>query len=264
MKWGTSLSLLLECGARLGLVSVFVEPFVPVSGMSGLFLCFGRVHVLFTVPSTRCSHRSGRPGGGAFQHNLLSHSGRDTTGGNALTSYVTLTLLLISRSTVHSFSSSSCDIHIFAILPLAAAVYIFVEMNPAPAQVPQQTARPLADLLTTVARFLTRRQPHNAPSFHTAWTIQQIVNEEYRILEVLDYELATHTSAWIEVFERRLCLWRQRLQQSRRPACSLTVRKLLMKCTFGTSPSPQDPATLGHQRGSSPARSGFVFNWQSA
>ena len=46
-----------------------------------------------------------------------------------------------------------------------------------------------------------RHQLHNAPSLHTAWTIQQIVTEEYRILEVLNFELATHTpAAWIEVF----------------------------------------------------------------
>ena len=114
-------------------------------------------------PSTRCSHWSERPTGGAFQRNLLSHCGKDTTGGKALTSFVTLLLLLISRSTVHSFSLQLLDlsdrwseredtkIHIFGVLPLAAAVYIFVKMNPAPAQGPQQTARPLADLLTTIA-----------------------------------------------------------------------------------------------------------------
>ena len=57
-------------------------------------------------PSTRCSHSSGRPTGGAFQQNSFSQHCRGTTGGNALTSYVTLPLLLIFFSTVHSFALS--------------------------------------------------------------------------------------------------------------------------------------------------------------
>ena len=92
-------------------------------------------------------------------------------------------------------------------------------MNPAPVQGLQQTARPLAGLLAAIARLFARRHPDPAPSLHTGWTIQQIVTEEYRILDVLNYELSTHTpAAWIEVFEQRFSLWRQQqCQQSRRP-----------------------------------------------
>ena len=87
------------------------------------------------------------------------------------------------------------NIHIFDVLSLSATVCIFVKMNPVPAQGPQQTARPLADLPAAIAKLFSRRQPDSAPSLHTRWTIQQVVTEEYRLLEVFNYELATHTPA---------------------------------------------------------------------
>ena len=76
------------------------------------------------------------------------------------------------------------------------------------------------------------------PSLHTGWTIQQMVTEEFRILEVFNYELATHTpAAWIEVFEQRLSLWcQQQSEQSRRLHIALVpVRMLLLERTFKTS-----------------------------
>ena len=77
-------------------------------------------------------------------------------------------------------------------------------MIPAPAPDPQQPARPVIDLLTASARLLARRQLHDTPSLHTTGRILQIVTAEYRILEVLNHELATHTpAAWIEVFKQR-------------------------------------------------------------
>ena len=79
----------------------------------------------------------------------------------------------------------------FSMSSLWLPVYILVEMNPAPTPDLQQPARPLAYLLKVIARLLARRQP----SLHSAWTIQQIVTEEHRILEVLNLELATHTPA---------------------------------------------------------------------
>ena len=96
-----------------------------------------------------------------------------------------------------------------------------------------------------------------------------------RILEVLNYELATHTpAAWIEVFEQCLSLWcQQQFQQSQRPLLSLVPPSLLahgaqviVKRTFGTSPSPwtPDPVTWELQRGSSLVRSGCVSNWQES
>ena len=110
------------------------------------------------------------------------------------------------------------DIHIFDVLPLAAAVYIFLKTDPRRAQDPRHT-RTIADLLAAIARLLARRQLHNAPSLQTAWTIQQILCAEYHILEVFEYELITPTqAALIEVFERRLSLWEgQQIQQPCHP-----------------------------------------------
>ena len=53
-------------------------------------------------------------------------------------------------------------------------------------------------------------------------TIQQFITEEYRILEVLNYEVTTPMpAAWIEVFERRLSLGQElQLQQPYPPACA--------------------------------------------
>ena len=142
--------------------------------------------------STKCLHLSGRPAGGASQRNLFSQHCRGTADGN-LAATVDLpphsalfSLQLLDLA--HRWSErEDNDIHIFDVLPLAATAYIPPD--------PQQPARPLADLLTAIARLLARRQPHNAPLLHTAWTIQQIVTEEYRILGVINYELPTHTPA---------------------------------------------------------------------
>ena len=121
-----------------------------------------------------------------------------------------------------------------------------------------------------MARLLARRQPHNAPSLHTAWTIQQIVAEDYRILEVLNYELATQTpAAWIEVFQRRLPCGvssnfsiRNARSSLVPPGGLLMVRKVLLKHAFGTSPEPRTPGpvTWELRLGLSPVRSGSVSN----
>ena len=208
-----------------------------------LFRCF-RVTWSLTVsskmtgcpgwPSTRCLHWSGRPTVGAFQRNFLSHSGRSTTG-ESHSALFPLQLLDLA----HRWSERQDNhIHIFDVLSLAARIYILVKMDPAPAQGPQQTARPTADLFAAIARLFARRQPDSAPSLHTGWTIQQIVTEEYRILEVPNYELATHTpAAWTDVCEQRQvetpAPFRWYL-----PTCLLTVCTLLLKRTFGTSPLP--------------------------
>ena len=102
------------------------------------------------------------------------------------------------------------DIHIFDVLPLAAAVYIFIKTDPGRAQVPRHTG-PLADLLAAIAGLLARRQRHNAP-------IQQITRAEFHILGGLNNELATPTPvAWTKIFERRQLLWGEQ-------PYSLTVR----------------------------------------
>ena len=101
------------------------------------------------------------------------------------------------------------DIHVFDILPLAAAVCRLIETDPGWASEPRYP-RPLPELLAAIAGLLARRQPHNAPKLRTAWTIQQVTRAEFHILEVLNYELGTLTpAAWIDIFGRRLSLWEQ-------------------------------------------------------
>ena len=97
------------------------------------------------------------------------------------------------------------------------------------------------DLLAAIARLLARHQPHNAPSLHTAWTIQQVRRAEFHILEVLNYELATPTpAAWIEIFERRLSLCDEQqllLPQHPNHQRRLTVRISLQTLMFRSTPS---------------------------
>ena len=113
------------------------------------------------------------------------------------------------------------DIDINDVHLLAAAVCIHIELHsarfpdPAPFQLPnpQQPARSLTHLLTAVAALLARRQPHSAPVLHSAWTVQQVITEECRILESVHFELGTPTpAAWIQILEKRLSLWCQQCQ----------------------------------------------------
>ena len=68
---------------------------------------------------------------------------------------------------------------------------------------------PIPELLAATAQLLARRQPHNAPTLHTAWTIQQVARAEFH-LEILNSELATPTpAAWIDIFGRRPSLWEE-------------------------------------------------------
>ena len=106
---------------------------------------------------------------------------RDTT----LTFCATSPQQLICRPTVHSFPSNFLDLgHRWFeredndVLPLAATVCTHIKLNsalapdPDPFPDPQQPARPLADFADGHRQTPARRQPHNAPSLHTAWTIQ--------------------------------------------------------------------------------------------
>ena len=61
---------------------------------------------------------------------------------------------------------------------------------------PRQPARSLADLRTTLAAILGRRQPHNVPPLHTAQAVHEGVTEEYRILESVNCEFVTYTPAY--------------------------------------------------------------------
>ena len=141
------------------------------------------------------------------------------------------------------------DIHTFDVLPLAASVYIHIKLHsalcrdPNPLPDPHQPARPLADLLGAIAGLHARREPHNAPLLHTAWTNQRIVTEEYRIQQTVNCELGTYTpEAWIEVFKQRLSLWCQQQQPRGSPVgspqmCLLVAPKTLLTCMVATSHS---------------------------
>ena len=105
---------------------------------------------------------------------------------------------------------------------LAAAAYIRIELHsaryldPASFQLPdpRQLACSLTDILTTLAALLGRRQPHNVPPLHAAQAVHEVVAEEYRILESVNYELVTYTPAdWVCLFEARFLLRVQHLRQ---------------------------------------------------
>ena len=69
-------------------------------------------------------------------------------------------------------------------------------------------------ILTTLAAVLGRRQPHNVPPLHTAQAVHEVVAEEYRILESVNYEVVTYTLAgWVCLFEARFSLRVQHLRQ---------------------------------------------------
>ena len=77
--------------------------------------------------------------------------------------------------------------------------------DPAPFQLPDPR---------TLAPILGRRQPHNVSPLHTAQAVHEVVAEEYRILESVNYELVTCTPAdWVCLFEARFSLRVQHLRQ---------------------------------------------------
>ena len=107
------------------------------------------------------------------------------------------------------------DIDINDVHSLAALVYIHIKLysarypDPALFQLPdpRQPARSLTDFLTAVAALLAWRQPHNAPLLHSARTVHEVIAEENRILQSVNYELGTHTPGeWVKIFEVRFSL----------------------------------------------------------
>ena len=115
------------------------------------------------------------------------------------------------------------------ILALAAALYMFIKLNPLPQQ---RYPRTLPDLLTAGAELLTRHQPDDLPVLHNTRTSQQVTHVEFRVLEVLGFELAALTpAAWVEVFSRRFPLWEQQLLlQQLRWFCSQSGRRRSLVC----------------------------------
>ena len=64
-----------------------------------------------------------------------------------------------------------------------------------------------------LAAILGRRQPHHVPPLHSAQAVHEVVAEEYRILESVNYELVTYTPAdRVKLFEVRISLRAPQLQ----------------------------------------------------
>ena len=103
--------------------------------------------------------------------------------------------------------------------------------DPAPFQLPdpRQPARSPTDIFTALAATQDRRQPRNVPPQHTAQAVHEVVVEEYRSLDPVNYELATYTPAdWVRLFETRFSLsvehLRQRFPQGTGSLLSLLAR----------------------------------------
>ena len=93
---------------------------------------------------------------------------------------------------------------------------------------PRQPARSLNDLLTALAAVLGRRQPRNVPPLHTAQAVRDVVAEECRILDSVNYELAPCSPDLVCLFETRFSLsvehLRQRFPQGTGSLLSLLAR----------------------------------------
>ena len=180
---------------------------------------------------TKCLHWRWRHIGAAFQRNRLSQHCTDTIDARLSFCGISPLQLAASRCALLPATSGSdaqgwteradTDIDINDIQPLAVAGSIHTKLQsercpgPAPFQLPDplQPACSLTDLLTAVATLVAKRQPHSAPLLHSAWTVQQVITEECRILELFHYKLGTPTpAAWI-VLETRHSLWCQQCQQ---------------------------------------------------
>ena len=171
-----------------------------------------------------CLHLHGQSISGAFQRNLLFQLDNGSTCKSALTSCKTSLPPPLSRPTVHTFLQLLDFAHsvkgkttTFTSSTSSSWILRGLRFHGTTAHWP--------DLLATMPRLLARRQHHNAPSLHRGWTILQIVTQEYRILEVLNYELTTPTpAARIEVFESRLSLFGTNNNSSSRIGCTFRVR----------------------------------------
>ena len=188
----------------------------------------------------KCLQWSWKPIGAAFQRtgaSALSFCGNLAAAANLPPHGALFSQQLLDLTPRWWTERADTDIDINDIHSLAAAVYIHIKLHserypgPAPFQLPDplQPARSLTDLLTAIAALLARRQPHNAPLLHSAWTVQEVITEECRILESVHYELGTPTPApWIQILEKRLSLWCQQCQQRfpQSPRSLLSARSL--------------------------------------
>ena len=143
------------------------------------------------------------------------------------------------------------------VLPLAATVCTHIKLNsalapdPDPFPDPQQPARPLADLLTAIARLSARRQ-------HTAWTIQSTSS-----LELARRQLGSKSSSSAFPCGVSNDLSSHNVRSSRWSMCMPVVHKALLKFMFWTSPSQWTPGPVKWElrRGFSRVRSGIVSKW---
>ena len=121
----------------------------------------------------------------------------------------------------HRWWSEAEDPDMDDVYPLAAAAEICIKLHTtrypdlAPLRLPdpRQPARSLTDLLTALAGFLDRRQPHSIPLLHSARAVHEVVTEEYRNLESVNYQFGTYTPGdWVKLFEVSFSLRAQQFQ----------------------------------------------------
>ena len=135
-----------------------------------------------------------------------------------------LALLLLDLTYRWWSESEGPDIEEGDVFASAAAAKIGIKLHsaryPDPAPFlradpqPRQPARSLTDLRTALAATIGRRQPHNVPPLHTAQVVHEVVTEEYRILDSLNYELTAFMAAdWVRLFENRFSLNVEHLRQ---------------------------------------------------
>ena len=90
---------------------------------------------------------------------------------------------------------------------LAAVVYMNIKLRLSPRQMYPHS---LTELLTAFTALLVRQQPDDVLALHNAYTIQHVVQAEFRMLHKLGNELATLSpTAWVDIFRRRFTLRKQ-------------------------------------------------------
>ena len=135
------------------------------------------------------------------------------------------------------------DIHIFDVLPLAAAACI----SHLAAFSGASRSGPFPRSTAAFAALLARRQPHNAPPLHTGWTVQQIVTEgvshpgvsQLRAWDIHLRQLGLMSSSSASPcgVSSNLSSLNARSSHWFLPMCLLVVLEKLLTCTFVTSHS---------------------------
>ena len=125
------------------------------------------------------------------------------------------------------------------ILALASAVHMYIKLHLSPQQ---RNPRSLSELLAACAALPVSRHPDDVAVLHNAYTIQQVVQTEFRKLQQLGYELATLTCQGSQIHQHaRLGLPQWCDQQFKKPLSILffrgppyiSLRRWASKCISG-------------------------------